>query len=345
VAKAKIDVKGPSGKTVPVYGTVDDARKIPVVNLTAVFNKGKGKYDLEISGTLVDMVSVAPDPAFLQKFANYESEAKTWLAKEIGSMKGSITTRDSMFGDSAFVDLIHNLQLQLTKDPSSGLKPAQVSFCAPLSSSAVLPSRADGIITVADMFTLYRYENWLYTMDLTGTEIDGFLEDSYSNWFNQMTSAADHLIRFSLTADGKIDMDPRSGLPRTKTAYYNYDSAQGIKYTVDVSKPAGSRVTITSLSDGTPFVATKTYTVAINSYRAMGGGGILERGAGISGADLLSMKFVTSATTRDLRYYLTQWFQKNAASPVEPKADNNWTVIPRDLAAAGVARDRALMYP
>ena len=343
--KTRIDVKSPSGKIIPIFGTVDDAKKIPVVNLTAVMDKATGIYNLQISGELMDMSSVPPDQVFLQKFASYESGAKSWLSKQIGSMKGSISTKDSMYRDSAFVDLIHNLQLELTRDPASGLKPAQISFCAPLSSSAVLPSRADGVITVADMFTLYRYENWLYTMDLTGAQIDGFLEDSYGNWFGQMNSVNDHLILFSLDAGGKITMDPRSGLPRTKVAYYNYDSAQGINYTVDVSKPAGSRVTISSLSDGTPFSAAKTYTVAINSYRAMGGGGILGRGAGISSEDLLSMKYVTSATTRDLRYYLTEWFEKNAGKPVEPKADNNWTVIPADRAAAGEARDRALMYP
>ena len=343
--KSKIDVYGPSGKLIPIYGTVDDAKKIPVIRMTGILGEVTGRYSFSFAGELMDMAGVEPDPEFLSTFASYEEGAKTWLAKEIGSMKGTITTRDSLFRDSAFVDLIHNLQLELTRDPASGLKPAQVSFCAPLSSNAVLPSRADGVITVADMFTLYRYENWLYTMDLTGAQIDGFLEDSYANWFAQMNSTADHLIRFSLAADGSLVTDPRSGLPRTQTAYYNYDSAQGITYTVDVSKPAGSRVTITALSDGTPFDPAKTYTVAINSYRAMGGGGLLERGAGISGADLLSMKYVTSATTRDLRYYLTEWFEKNAGKPVEPRADNNWTVIPRDRASAGETRDRALMYP
>jgi len=31
-----------------------------------------------------------------------------------------------------------------------------------------------GEITVSDMFKLYRFENFLYTMKLTGKEIDGF---------------------------------------------------------------------------------------------------------------------------------------------------------------------------
>lgn len=343
VAKAPVDIKSPSGKIVPIWGGLNDCRKIPVLDIVATLNGDE--YDFDITGELVDPTGITPDPEFLSKFASYSEDAKEWLSTKIGSMNGSINSMDSMFGDSAFVDLIHNLQLAVTRDPANELNPAQVSFCAPLSSNAVLPSSNDGTITVADMFTLYRYENWLYTMDLTGSQIKGFLEDSYGNWMNQMTSENDHLMGFSLDSDGKIVMDARSNLPQTKTRYYNYDSAQGINYTVDVTKPAGSRISITTLSDGTAFDMNKTYSVAINSYRAMGGGGLLARGAGISAEDLLSMKYVTSATTRDLRYYLTEWFQKNSGTPVKPVKDGNWKVIPENFAAAGEKTDRALMYP
>jgi 2',3'-cyclic-nucleotide 2'-phosphodiesterase/3'-nucleotidase len=111
-----------------------------------------------------------------------------------------------------------------------------------------------------------------------------------------------------------------------------------------VTKPAGQRITILSMDDGSAFDPAKTYSVAINSYRAMGGGGMLERGAGISAADLLSMKYVTSATTRDLRIYLTQWFEKQPG-PVPAATDNNWTIVPEDLATAGRTNSYNLMFP
>ena len=41
--------------------------------------------------------------------------------------------------------------------------------------------------------------------------------------------------------------------PQFVTPSYNFSSAAGIKYTVDVTKPAGSRVTILSMEDGKPF--------------------------------------------------------------------------------------------
>ena len=248
------------------------------------------------------------------------------------------------YGDSAFVDMVHMLQLELTKDPVNKLKPAQISFCAPLDVNAVVPSSPDGTVYVRDMFSLYRYENWLYTMDLTGNQIQGFMEVSYGDWLNTMKGPEDHLIAFKTGADGKIVFDTRSNLPATKVATYNYDSVAGIKYTVDVSKPAGSRISIQSMADGSPFSLDKTYSVAINSYRAMGGGGILEKGAGISAPDLLSMKYVTSATTRDLRIYLTQWFEKQKG-PIPAASDSNWKITPENWAAAGKARDFAMMFP
>lgn len=47
---------------------------------------------------------------------------------------------------------------------------------------------------MSDMFNLYKFENMLYTMVLTGKEVKDFLEMSYDLWVNQMTSPDDHLL-------------------------------------------------------------------------------------------------------------------------------------------------------
>ena len=345
VTKGKADVKDPSGKIVPMFGAMNEARKIPVVTMTLRYNRTAKKLEKTIQGDLSDMSQVAPDEAFVQTLEPQTQEAKAWVSKPIGKMSGTINSRDSLFGDSAFVDLIHALQLELTKDPTFGLKPAQISFCAPLSPNAVLPSSPDGTIYVRDMFSLYVYENWLYTMTLTGQQVKDFLEVSYGGWFNEMKGKDDHLIAFVTNPDGSLILDNRTSMPRTKVASYNYDSAAGIVYDVDVSQPVGKRVAIRTMADGTPFGLETTYTVALNSYRAMGGGGMLEKGAKIPAADLLSMKYVTSATTKDLRFYLTQYIEKKNTAPLTPTALGNWKVLPADWATAGTALDYPLLYP
>ena len=343
--KGRVDVKDPDGKVVPIFGALNDARKIPVVTMSIRYDRATKKLQKTITGELADMAKVEPDAEFVKAFEAPMQAAKAWVSKPIGKMSGSINSRDSMFGDSAFVDLIHTLQLELTKDPAFGLKPAQISFCAPLSANAVLPSSADGTIYVRDMFSLYVYENWMYTMTLTGRQVKDFLEVSYGGWFNEMKSKDDHLIAFVTAPDGSLIPDARTNMPRTKVASYNYDSAAGLVYDVDVSKPFGERVIVKSMADGTPFSLETTYTVAVNSYRAMGGGGMLEKGAKIPAADLIGMKHVTSATTKDLRFYLTQYIEKKNMAPLAPAPLGNWKVLPADWAAAGRAKDEVLMYP
>jgi 5''-nucleotidase/2'',3''-cyclic phosphodiesterase and related esterases len=335
VAKKKIDVLDPNGKVVPLVGAKNGATGIGYAKIDLTWNKAAKKYDKKISTLVVPTDDIAADPAFTAKFKPVYDEVKAWVDQPVGKLAGKITTRDSMFGDSAFVDLIHRIQLELSADPSMGLKKADVSFAAPLTFDATIPSSADGTMYVRDMFNLYQYENYLYTMSMTGQQIKDFLEYSYKIWFATMPNDGNHLIALAKDKDGKLV---------TANPSYNYDSAAGIDYTVDVSKPAGARVTISKLSDGRPFALDATYTVAINSYRGSGGGGHLIAGAGLDKAAVSKLQFVTGSTTKDLRFYLMAWFQKQqGAVTVDPLG--NWKILPEDLAAQGKATDFPILYP
>ncbi len=86
---------------------------------------------------------------------------------------------------------------------------------------------------------------------MTGREIDLHLEHSYGLWFDTMDNRKDYLLRYRYTESGEPVIV--NGTLRLRSASYNFDSAMGIRYTVDVTKPEGKRVTITSMSDGSPF--------------------------------------------------------------------------------------------
>jgi len=343
-AKKKVEVKDPNGKTVYIYGALNAARKIPVVNLMLDWNAATGKWDKRVRGGLVDMTQYKAEPAFNAQFQAGFDDIKKWVDRPIGKMAGVISTRESMFEDSAFVDLIHRIQLDLSKDPAIGLVPADIAFVAPLSGDAKIPTSADGTLYVRDMFNLYVYENFLYTMTMTGKQVQDFLEYSYKFWFDTMPNAGNHLINFQKDKEGKLVLDTRSNMPLTATRSYNYDSAAGINYFVDVSQPAGKRVTITSMSDGRIFNFDEKYVVAINSYRGSGGGGHLTAGAGIDPTVVRTMKLVNGATTKDLRFFLLKWFEAQKET-VTVAPIGNWTVVPEDLAALGKATDYPLLYP
>ena len=177
-------------------------------------------------------------------------------------------------------------------------------------------------------------------MELSGQEIKDYLEYSFGNWFNQMKNGNDHLLKFKYDDAGNIKYTERNNSPELEERYYNYSSAAGIDYTVDVSKPAGERVTITNLSNGKPFDLEKTYKVAINSYRGSGGGGHLTSGANIPEADL--SKRIINSTEKDLRFYLMKWIE--GKKTLTPRIIGNWKVVPELWWESGLEKDYELIF-
>ncbi len=296
----------------------------------ASFYYNKKKHTLDSLVTkLIDSKNYKPDADFMNKFKSQFEEVKKYVEKPIAIFTESIDSRKALFGESKFMDLIHKVQLEL-----SG---AEISFASPLSMHAIIDS---GKIIVGDMFKLYHYENFLYTMKLKGSEIKAVLEYAAAMQFNQMKSPEDHLLNFEKDKDGKIEFSERYGMPMLKGRFYNFTSAAGINYTIDVTKPKGKRVTITSMSNGKPFDENKFYTVALNSYRGNGGGGHLTKGAGISKEEL--KKRLVKSTEKDLRYLMMKWFEKKKV--IEPPFFNNWKVIPEKLVKPAVERDYKFLF-
>jgi 2',3'-cyclic-nucleotide 2'-phosphodiesterase/3'-nucleotidase len=266
---------------------------------------------------------------FMSRFVIPLNVVKNYVATPLGQITKSVSSKESLFGPSAFLDLIHTAQKDITG--------ADISFASPLSFNATIDS---GWIKVRDMFKLYHYENFLYTMELSGEEIKDYLEYSFGNWFNQMNDGSDHLLKFKYDEDGEMIMSERYNTPEFEERYYNYSSAAGINYTVDVSKSAGERVTITSMSDGTMFDLDKKYSVAVNSYRGNGGGGHLTRGSDLDEEDL-SDRVLTSTET-DLRFQMMNWVKEKKI--IDPRMFGNWSVIPEDWWKQGKTKDFMLIF-
>jgi 2',3'-cyclic-nucleotide 2'-phosphodiesterase/3'-nucleotidase len=169
---------------------------------------------------------------------------------------------------------------------------------------------------------------------MTGEEIRKHLEFSYDMWTNTMTSPDDHALRLN---EGSKDDQQRTGFE-----YYtfNFDSACGIDYEVDLTKPNGEKVRILQMSDGQPFDEKKWYKVVMNSYRANGGGELLTRGAGIPKDSLESR--VIFHTDLDQRHYLTQEIERMGT--VSPQPNSNWKFVPEDWVKPALERDRKQLF-
>lgn len=310
------------GDTVFILNPAANAQAVARADLSFIFKNGK-LMSKSVSGSIADIDSIEPDSDYMKHFAAEGDTVKAFTNRIIGYNENAMATEPAYFGSSAFIDFLHQLQLSL-----SG---ADISFAAPLAFDATIPA---GDIRVRDMFNLYRYENMLYVMELTGQEVKDYLEYSYAGWTNQMFSPNDHLLRFR--HDASTLSEPWQ---RLQTASYNYDSAAGIIYTVDVTKPVGQKITIESMADGRNFDLKATYRCAINSYRGNGGGELLTKGAGIAEADLT--KRIVWSTDKDLRYYLMTAI--SAMGTISPQPLNQWKFVPEDWVKVASERDVLLI--
>lgn len=308
------------GDSVLLINPANNGRTVGDVEIVLTLD-GDKVIRKSIQGKLADMDKLEPSPDFMKQFAPQYQAVEAFVSEKVGTFTETISTRPAYFGPSAFIDFIHSLQLDLTG--------ADISFAAPLSFDAVIK---EGDIHISDMFNLYKYENMLYTMELTGKEIKGFLEESYAIWTNQMKSADDHVLLLTERKDG-------NGYTFTNPSF-NFDSAAGIIYTVDVTKPAGQKVSIQSLANGEPFDLNRTYRVALNSYRGNGGGELLTKGAGIP-QDQLKDRII-SATEKDLRYYMIQYIREKKT--LSPQPLNQWKMIPEDWTEKAAERDARLLF-
>ena len=274
-------------------------------------------------GEIVDITGEAVDQQYLQHFQPRIDAIRQYVERQLGTFVSPMRARDAFFGSAAFTDLIHQLQLEHSH--------ADISFTAPLTFDSDIQA---GPIYMSDMFKLYRFENKIYVLRMTGEEVRKHLEMSYDLWTNTMQSPDDHIMLLAPKAPGD---NQREGF---KNFTFNFDSAAGIDYVVDVSKPDGQKVRILQLSDGRPFSEQAWYNVAMNSYRGNGGGELLTLGAGIP-LDSINHRIIYMSE-RDQRYYLTEKIEREGK--VDAKPLGNWRFIPDAWAQPAIERDKKILF-
>ena len=315
-------IKNTAGQKVLTLDPSCWARNVADAQVSLTYENGRLKKK-DIKGDIVSMRNEQVDEQMQAHFQQDFERIKKYVDRKIGHFETTVRTRDCFFGNSAFTDFIHSLQLRI-----SG---ADISFNAPLSFDSKIEA---GDVTMADMFKLYRFENLLYVLNMTGREIQGHLEESYDRWTNTMKSPSDHLL---LLNDNGMDDQQRAGF---KNYTFNFDSASGIDYEVDVTKPNGQKVRILRMSNGEAFQPDKMYKVVMNSYRGNGGGDLLTKGAGIQKEQLNSR--IIYQTPLDLRHYLTQEIERQGN--VCPQKASNWKFVPEEWTIPAAQRDYKQLF-
>ena len=317
---ANLLVENPSGDSTLVLNAGPYASHLALADIHLRYNANSKKYEAHKKGQIISMEGVKADSSFLYAFNVSHEKVKRYIQRIVGKNTHKVEASAALFGSSAFVDLIHEAQLDITQ--------ADVSLAAPFSLNTSIEK---GDIRMADLFKLYRFENFLYVMKLNGKEIKDILEYAYDLWITTMQKETDPMIKVKRDEHGKVIFG-RSGKALLANPYYNFDSGGGIRYTVDLRKEAGKRIQIEGLINGKAFHADSSYKVAMNSYRANGGGDLLTLGAGIDTKDLENR--ILWASERDFRMLLMHWIEKKKI--IHPKAKHEWKFIPQSYAEKGV---------
>jgi 2',3'-cyclic-nucleotide 2'-phosphodiesterase/3'-nucleotidase len=228
---------------------------------------------------------VPADPEVLALARSYHEATQAWLDRPIGRSAKVVDAHDARLRDNALIDLIQRVQLEAGN--------AEVSLAASFNPEARLPA---GPVTVREIAALYPYENTLATIELTGAQLKAALEHS-TRYFRpyQPGKTPEELI------------DPQ--IPG-----YQFDLAEGVDYTIDLTRPLGERI-VDLKFHGQPLDPARKFRVAINNYRLNGGGGYTM----YKGVPVL---FRSSTEIREL---VIEWVGHHPDLATEPT--NNWRMV------------------
>lgn len=271
------------------------------------------------------------DTAMEEAFQSDYENVHDFMTSSVGEIKKDLVSREFYYKQCDYINFLHALAMSAY--------PVDISLSATLLIDGKVPA---GEVRYQDIRKVYPYENKLVVLRLTGAEILKYLEASYDAWINTVAEPSEgaHVLKI------KQSKDYSTGKMAWKLAKSpaNFDSAAGINYTVDVTKPYGSRIVITGMADGSKFELDKEYTAAITTYRSVGSGGLL-KAAGLTDTKSVEERIVYRGP--EFRTILYQYFKKNGSvDPAvigDPKVIGSWKFIP-EFAPAAIKADIELLY-
>ncbi len=268
---------------------------------------GKGGYDV-VSATaeMVSAKGVAEDKDFAEALEKYNVRAKEDAETIVGELKGGDLVpateiagiTQSRIQETAMINLINQVQMYYAD--------ADVSAAAAFSDTA---NMKEGPIKKSDNTLIYKYDNTLYRLEMTGKQLKQYMEWS-AKFYNQYEDG-----------DLTISFNP-------SMAGYLYDMFGGVKYEVNIAKEPGNRIENLTHMDGTPVKDDDVFVVAVNNYRANSqllsySGGVFSEENGDELPKLLEKDVHAGKAVRDM---IGEWITEKNGGVITPEVVNNWKI-------------------
>lgn len=220
----------------------------------------------------------------IRKLIEPEHEAvRMRLNEPLVPITGEWDAERARLEDSPMVDLIHTVQLEVTG--------AMLSAASAFNTNAVFTGP---YLTRRDLTAIYPYENMLYVIRVSGRQLREYLE---------------HTSRYYQVGEpGKLVINPQ-------WPGYNFDTLEGLEYRLDLSREPGRRL-IHLRHDGRGIRDGDVFTMAVNSYRAEGGGGFT----------MLAGSEVVWRSERSVRDLMEEWVVRQDTLRADRTLTRNWAL-------------------
>ncbi|GGT35729.1 multifunctional 2',3'-cyclic-nucleotide 2'-phosphodiesterase/5'-nucleotidase/3'-nucleotidase [Streptomyces kurssanovii] len=280
-----------TGQQVVLSEPLKWGQRLTLFDFDLVWEKGRWVVE-RVGAKVLNSNTVAEDPEITSLLGDEHKKVVAYVNQVIGTSTAAMSTADAPWKDEPIIDLINHVQAETVKAALAGGEYAALpvlSQASCFSRTAAIPA---GQVTIKDAAGLYPFENTLEARLMTGAQLKEYLE--FSARYYVQTPAGAPVDTSKLTnANGTPD--------------YNYDAVSGLTYEVDIAQPAGSRIVKLSF-EGAPVDPAARFVLAVNNYRASGGGNFPH----IAAAQQLW------ANSEEIRNTIIAWVQaKGSVDPAE----------------------------
>jgi len=241
-------------------------------------------------GESITLNRVRESPAVISATLEAHERTVRWVRAPLGRTAVAWRSDSARVADVPIIDFM----LEVMRRTAG----ADLAATAAFSLDAVFEP---GPITMAQLAQLYPYDNTLRAIRVSGAQLRAYLEHS-SRYYR------------TLQADGSA---PAGGIVDTDVPGYNFDIVSGAEYVIDLARPIGQRVT-TLRWNGRDIAGTDSFTLALNNYRAEGGGGF----------SMLSGARTVYDEGRDIRDLLVEEIRRVGTLDPRAYAKLNWRLEP-----------------
>lgn len=294
-------VESISGKKVELVSPGRRGVYAAIVSITAE-EDGENFKNKKVEVSFKSMFGYRIDKDFNTSMLPRITELRKFIAIPVSNIKNSIMSADALFGSSAYLDIIHKVQLKNSN--------ADLSIAHPYDFDEIL---IKGNVYPSDIQRICPYDGKLYTIKMTGKEIEEMLSYSVSRFYNTANSKNDAILKFD---DKK---------KRLTESCRSLETVAGIRYNVNVNKNKNEgRLQILGLANGRKFDREKEYTVAVSEEYVMNTNLALNVGANIKQHNIVER--VIAVSKKDLSELVLDYFKENESMDVKPLG--NWSIQP-----------------